>query len=283
MRRPVPGSILLSLALSVALSASGIAGGPPTPPPHRSIPPDAAIRPDPDPGIFRNLRGALCPDIAQTGPFRKNGLSYLHTRDFAEAVSAVADGTSPFSPPEIPGHWPAAAYAWRMHLLAHEWADTRGEAGAPTGGTIPGAPPYDLRVPWEDFPDSGETCSPFLLYLASREYRSRSGHEGARIVFPYLVPAAVDELEETIRPFAFRGSEIAARLGKARELDAGKCAPGRLSLAETSLAEARNRVWTGHYDGRSIDPLFARAAVAADDLLSERRYAQRHGFLCTSR
>jgi len=283
MRSPVPGSILLPLALSIALSASGIAAGPPTVAPHRSALPDTAIHPDSDAGIFRNLRGALCPDLVRTGLFRKNGLSYLHTREFAEAVSAVADGTSSFSPPEIPGHWPAAAYAWRMHLLAHEWAGTRGEAGAPSVGSIPGAPPYDLRVPWEGFPDAGETCSPFLLYLASREYRSRSGHEDARIVFPYLVPVAVDELEDMIRPFAFRASEIVARLGKARELDAKKCAPGKLSLAEVSLAEARDRVWTGHYDSGSIEPLFARAAIAVDDLLTERRYALRHGFLCYSR
>lgn len=283
MRRPVPGSILLSLALSIALSASGTAAGPPTLPPQRSALPDAAIHRDSDPGIFRNLRGALCPDIAHTDLFRKNGLSYLHTREFAGSVSAVAEGTSSFSPPEIPAHWPAAAHAWRMHLLAHEWAGTRGEAGAPSVGSIPGAPPYDLRVPWEEFPDAGETCSPFLLYLASREYRSRSGHEGARIVSPYLVPAAVDELEERIRPFAYRASEIVARLGKARELDAEKCAPGRLTLANASLAEARDRVWTDHYDAGSVDPLFARTAVAADDLLTERRHAQRHGFLCYSR
>jgi len=275
--------MILAMVLGTVLCGVGNASEPsPVLPggPTREHPADP---PDPAPGMFQDLRGLLCPDIAFTDLFRKKDLSYVHTPEFADAVSAVADGTSSYSPSEIPAHWPAAASAWRLHLLAHEWARRRGEANASPAGSIAAVPSYDLRLPWENFREAAESCSPFLLYLASREYRSRPGHEAAKIVFPYLVPAAIEDLGEMIRPFAFRAAEIASRLGKARELDAEKCAPGKLSPAIAALEEARDRVWTSHYDAGRVDPLFARSAVAADDLLAERRYAMRHGFICYSR
>ncbi|GAB4362175.1 MAG: hypothetical protein Kow00128_01680 [Deltaproteobacteria bacterium] len=272
--RLLPAAVLLSFLSAAATASDRSNPGPGTIPPQ--------IPAEQDSGPTGSSRGALCPDIAFTDLFRKKDLAYVHTPEFAEALSAVAAGTSSFSPPEIPAHWPAAASAWRRHLLAHEWARHRGDTAASPAGSTPG-PSCDLSPPWEEFPDAQETCSPFLLYLASREYRTRPGHEQAKIVFPYLVPEAVEDLAERIRPFAFRAADLSLRLAKARELDAEKCAPGKLSLAYATLEEARNRVWADHYDSGRIDPIFARTALAVDDLLTERRYAQRHGFLCDSR
>jgi len=274
MRRHVSGVMILSLALWVALSAAGTAADRPSTSADGTGGPGPASPPASDPGVFRSIRGGLCPDIAYTDLFRKKGFIYLHTAEFADAVSAVANGTSSFSPPEIPAHWPAAASAWRLHFLAHEWAMRQGE---------PVAPLYDLRPGWENFQEAGETCSPFLLFLASREYRSRPGHGNANVVYPYLVPAAVEDLGERIRPFAYRVAEISSRIAKAEELDAGNCAPGKLSLAKAALEEGRTLAWTSHYDAGKTDPPLTRSAITADDLLTERRYAQRHGIICYSR
>lgn len=258
MRTPASAVLILSLALPAALPAA-------VDPPAEGAPGTT--------GIIRTIRGGFCPDIAFTGLLREKGLSYLHSPEFADAVSAVAEGASSFSPPEIPAGWPAAASAWRLHILAHEWA---GHREGP-------APPYDLRPEWEDLPADGERCHPYLLYLASREYRSKPGQGDAQVAFPYFVPPAVEELGDRIRLFAYRVEEISSRIEKAEALDAGRCAPGKLTLAKEALEAARDIAWTTHFDAGATEPLLARSAIAADDLLTERRYAQRHGIACYSR
>jgi len=131
------------------------------------------------------LVALACPDIASTELFGSEGLEYVHTVEFAEAVFAVATGKSRFSPREVPAEWRTTAYAWGAHVAASD-----------TMPALPGAGPAPVPL---SLLERSSACSPFLLFRASLEYRSVSGHDDAPLVYPHKVRAATEIFTKELR------------------------------------------------------------------------------------
>lgn len=132
----------------------------------------------------RYVAALICPDIASTDLFGSGELEYIHSLEFAEAVYNVATGNSRYSPREIPAEWLTTAYAWGAHLAASNTMPTLTVAGpAPARRTLP---------------EGRDGCSPLLLFRASLEYRSSSGHEEIQLAYPYKIRAASKRLLEEI-------------------------------------------------------------------------------------
>lgn len=132
----------------------------------------------------RYVAALICPDIASTDLFGSGELEYIHTIEFAEAVYNVATGNSRYSPREIPAEWLTTAYAWGAHLAASNTMPTL---------TVAGPAPAERTLP-----EGRDGCSPLLLFRASLEYRSASGHEEIQLAYPYRIRAASKRLLEEI-------------------------------------------------------------------------------------
>lgn len=220
-----------------------------------------------------------CPDLADTELFASKGLGYVKSAEFAEALQAVANGQSVYSPQEMPTDWSATAAGWRAYIAAR-----------PAGGQEPARPAgYPISQARLD-PDlfiGKEACSPSLLYLASLEYRSRMGHQGVKPVFPRLVRIATNELGATIvaknrmtAAFETRSAGIMNKIVEAERMGAGECQPNELANARSELDRAR-RAASGIRAGvLETDAAFVRAEQAASALLTKRRYALQKGFKC---
>jgi len=220
-----------------------------------------------------------CPDLVFTGLFKTRGLGYVYSTEFAEAVHAVADGTSTYSPPEIPAEWRTAAAEWRVYLAAHPGGDA--ERMNPTTFFNP-----QMGLDVEPFL-SKEACSPALLYLASLEYRSKPGHQGVTPVFPRIVRTAVFDLGSQIvaksrmaPTYAKRAATILTRITEAERMGAGQCEPSELVRAKSELDRARRAAAGVRSDVRETDASFARAQQVADALLTKRQFAFQKGFKC---
>jgi hypothetical protein len=211
-----------------------------------------------------------CPELAYTESFKARGLGYVYTTEFAEAVHAVANGKSTYSPQEIPPGWRAAAAEWRAYLAAHPAA----VPGSPAG---PAADPYLGK----------DACSPALLYLASLEYRSRAGHQGVTPVFPRIVRTAVGDLgaqaaakSRMAATYAKRSALIGAKIADAERMGAMECSPSELVRAKAELDRARHDAAGIRSGIRETDASFARAEQIADALLANRQFASRKGIKC---
>jgi len=132
----------------------------------------------------RYVAALICPDIASTDLFGSGELEYIHTIEFAEAVYDVATGNSRYSPRETPAEWLTTAYAWGAHLAASNTMPTLTVAG----------PAPSKRI----LPEGRDGCSPLLLFRASLEYRSATGHEEIQLAYPYRIRAASKRLLEEI-------------------------------------------------------------------------------------
>jgi len=204
-----------------------------------------------------------CPDLAYTEPFKAKGLGYVGTREFAEAVHAVASGNSRYSPREIPPGWQAASAHWRRYLAAH-----------PYGAVEPAHPRAFMT--WVDAkPFFGkEACTPALLYLASLEYRSMPGHQGVTPAFPRLVRAAAFDLGIQVVDksrmagiYAKRIAVMGVKIAEAERMGAEESAPRELARAKYELDRARMDA-TGVRSGiQETEASFARAEHTADTLL----------------
>jgi len=210
-------------------------------------------------------RTFVCPDLASTDLFRSKGLQYVHTLAFAEAVAAVAGGTSPFAPQPVPKEWSSVAAQWYLHLVAHD-AET------------PGAQMPPLR--WEGFSADDAPCDPVLLHKASLEYRSIPGNGKAGVLFPYYVPIAAHELEEKILALARRGERIAAKIALAERMGAAQCSPGTVAKAKAGLEGANRIAANDHYSPEFSDPTYGAAERLADELTEGRRIAAALGITC---
>lgn len=232
---------------------------------------------------------SLCPTIAETAQVRNKGIDYVRTREFAEAVSAVANGTSRFAPTTIPGEWKVAANLWVETVTSSEKpriAVMPGEAGPDTFQVVllsPGGAPVDpTRVGLEE-----RSCNSNLLFRASLEYRFRQGQEDAPLLYPHLVRKAasgigkriVAKMESAARSTK-RADDIAARILDAEKAGAGECRPQELARAKAELAVARVGITDLDFDPGATEAVFARAEPLSGNLLAERRYAASRGLRC---
>ncbi len=251
------------------LSGIGFASGPgAVPAGFGSVLPDGAIQ----------FGAPACPDIASTDIFRSKGLEYATSKEFAEAVVAVASGSSRYSPEEIPAEWRTTAAEWRAYVKAYP-ASSASAAGSPYA-SLPGA---DQTM----FLESRESCAPSLLYLASLEYRARMGNEEIRPVFPHVVRAGTHDLSVRIAEkrrmdgiFAKRAEEIASRIAEAERLGAGECAPGGIARAKMDLERARRESVGIRTGVGETEALFVNVAGYADSLLKHQQFASRKGIRC---
>lgn len=222
----------------------------------------------PEEGEGAAYRGSsACPDLAHTPLFRSKGLEYIHTMAYAEALHVVSGGKSQFAPPPVPPEWQTAATNWTIHLVTHE-------AGL--------APQWLMGILWPRFSSEENPCDPRLLYKASLEYRARPGNGNTPVLFPYYAPMAARELEEMMRPLSGRVERIAGKITTAEQVGAAECSPQKVARAKELLGTARRATAEYHYDPVVIEPFYALADRAAEELLEERRMAAATGFRCFS-
>ncbi len=223
-----------------------------------------------------------CPDLVYSEAFQSKGLGYVSTPEYADAVRAVANGTSKYSPEEIPAAWRSIAAEWTAYLAMHP-AGMSEPAESPVYSDA--GEPYDAAA----FLRKKEACGPALLYLASLEYRSRSGHEGVKPVLPLVVRAAAKDIEARVvakqgmaASYAKRASAIGTRIAETERIGAEECSPGDLALAKSELELARREAGGVRTSLLETESLFRRAEQAADSILSIRRVASVKGTVCPS-
>ena len=197
-----------------------------------------------------------CTDLAHTEVFQSMGLGYVQSREFAEAVRAVAIGASRYSPREIPASWRKDAESW----------------------IVPGSETLPL-------PKGEDACNPTLLYLASMEYRAKPAHEGVPPVFPGNVRAATREVHvveewKKAGPFKERAAAVDFKIAVAERMGAGECSKVELESAKLLLDRARNVAAASRNNPEGVEWL-DRAERNADFLLANRQFAFRQGVRCT--
>jgi len=233
----------------------------------------------------------FCPAIAETAQVRGKGIDYIRTREFAEAVSAVANGTSRFAPMRLPAEWKGAASLWRETVTVDgkpRIALVPGESGAGNNRVVllsPNGAPIDQKR----FGLEERLCNPDLLFRASLEYRFRRGEEDAPLLYPHLVRKAASGVEkkivakmDTAVRIAKRADDIAARILQAEKDGAAKCLPQELARAKAELAIARKGIADIDFDSGAAEAVLAKAEPLSGTLLAARSYAALHGIRCVS-
>jgi len=232
---------------------------------------------------------SLCPTIAEAAQVRNKGIDYIRTREFAEAVSAVANGTSSFAPMRVPAEWKGAASLWGSSVTSNGMpriAVMPGEAGPGKHRVVllspSGAPIDPTRVGLEE-----RSCNSDLLFRASLEYRFRQGQEDAPLLYPHLVRKAASGIEKRIMAkmdeaarSAKRADEIAARILQAEKAGAGECQPQELARAKAELAVAVGGITELEFDPGMTETVLALAETLSGNLLAAPRYAANHGIQC---
>ena len=233
---------------------------------------------------------SFCPTIAETAQVRNKGIDYIRTREFAEAVTAVANGTSSFAPMRVPAEWKSAANLWRSSVASNgipKIAVIQGGAGpgkhqvvllSPSGASID-----PTRIGLEE-----RSCNSDLLFRASLEYRFRKGQEDAPLLYPHLVRKAASGIEKRITAkidaavrSAKRADEIAARILQAEKGKAGECRPQELARAKAELAVAVGGLSDLTVDAGLTETVLASAENASVDLLmSDGRFASVDASYC---
>lgn len=226
----------------------------------------------------------LCPSIAETAQVKGRAIDYVRTREFAEAVSAVANGTSRFAPTTLPGEWKVAAADWKTSVAAtgkpriavvSEADAQRAVLVSPTG------------VPMGFGMD--RSCDPQLLFRASIEYRTRVGQEDLPLLYPHVVRQAASGIGETVTAKldvaarnAKRLEDTALRIRQAERMGAGECQPQELARAKAELAVARDGIAEIDFNPGVTEMVLARADALSGNLLTARRYAASRGIRCVS-
>jgi hypothetical protein len=221
-----------------------------------------------------------CPDIAYTKAFRSEGLGYVGSPEFAEAIRAVANGASEYSPAELPPDWELTAANWTGYVEA----TPEGEIHPRSRNAL-----FQLREGTGElkFPSEKDACTPALVHLASLEYIKTQGRRDLTPVSPLVVQAATRELEEIVvakRKMAGRNAArakaIASMILEAERKVTGNCSPGEIARAKRELEQA-------FLEARSVrSPLtetvssFDLAERIAASLLEKRLYASPLGGVC---
>jgi hypothetical protein len=232
---------------------------------------------------------SLCPTIAETAQVQTKGIDYIRTREFAEAVSAVANGTSSFSPVRLPAEWKGAAALWGASVASNgtpKIAVVPMESGLGTHKVVllspSGAPLDPTRIGLEE-----RSCNSDLLFRASLEYRSRKGEEDAPLLYPHLVKKAASGIEKKIMAkmdaasrSAKRADAIAARIAQAEKTGAGDCQAQELALAKAELAVALGGISDLNMDASLTETVLARAESASSTLSTGGRLASVSAAYC---
>jgi len=232
---------------------------------------------------------SLCPTIAETAQVRNKGIDYVRTREFAEAVSAVANGTSSFAPMRLPAEWKGAANLWGANVASNgtpRIAVMPGEAGPGRYRVVllspSGAPIDPTRVGLEE-----RSCNSDLLFRASLEYRFRQGQEDAPLLYPHLVRKAASGIEKRIMAkmdsaerSAKRADDVVARILQAEKAGVGECQPQELARAKAELAVALGVISDLDIDAGVTETVLARAERASADLLTGGRFASVNAAYC---
>jgi len=236
----------------------------------------------------RSSEFSLCPTIAETAQVRNKGIDYVRTREFAESVSAVANGTSSYAPVRLPAEWKGAANLWR------ETFSSTGKAriAVMPWESGPGRREVVLLLPSGAFAEPTQvgldvrSCNSDLLFRASLEYRFRKGEEDVPLLYPHLVRKAASGIEKKIMAkmdsaarSAKRADEIAARIAQAEKAGGG-CHPQELARAKAELAVARAVITDFDSDPDVTDAVLARAEVASADLSTGGRFASVNAVYC---
>lgn len=233
---------------------------------------------------------SLCPSIAETAMVKDRTIDYVRTREFAEAVSAVANGTSRFAPTTIPGEWKVAAADWMTSVAA----GGKPRIAVVSGGGGPGGQRAVLvspaGIPMEPILlGMDRSCDPQLLFRASIEYRTRIGQEDLPLLYPHVVRQAASGIGKTVTAKldmaarnAKRLEDTALRIQQAEQMGAGECQPRELARAKAELAVARNGITELDFDPGVSETVLARADALSGNLLAARRYAASHGLRCVS-
>lgn len=235
---------------------------------------------------------SLCPTIAETALVRGKGIDYLRTREFAEAVSAVANGTSTFAPMKVPTEWKGAANLWGSSVISNEKPRIvvmPGDAGpgrrrvaliSPSGALID-----PTRVGLDE-----RSCNSDLMFRASLEYRFRQGQEDAPLLYPHLVRKAASGIGERVMAkmdsaarSAKRADDIAARILEARKAGVEACQQQDFAWAKAELAVAHFVITDFDSDPDATEAVLARAEPLAGSLLAAPRYAASNGIQCISK
>jgi hypothetical protein len=225
---------------------------------------------------------SMCPTISETAQVRNKGVDYVRTREFAEAVTDVANGTSTFAPVRIPAEWKGAAELWRSSVASNgkpRIAVMAGQGGSGKYQAVllspSGAPMDPKRVGLEE-----GSCNSDLLFRASLEYRFRKGQEDAPLLYPHLVRKAVSGIEERILAkmdaasrSAKRADDISARIAQAEKAGAEECQPQELAHAKAELAVAVGGIAELGIDPGVTEAVLARAERTSADLLTAGRVA----------
>ncbi|MHB1012277.1 MAG: hypothetical protein ACYC37_05155, partial [Desulfobacteria bacterium] len=225
---------------------------------------------------------SLCPAIAETAQVRNKGIDYMRTREFAEAVSAVANGTSSFAPMRLPAEWKTVASLWGSSVASNGMPRiTVMPVGSGSGKhrvvllSPSGAPLDPRRVGLEE-----PSCNSDLLFRASLEYRFRQGQEDAPLLYPHLVRKAASGIEKRIiakmdsaERSAKRADDIAARILKAEKSGAADCQPQELARAKAELAVAVGGISDLEFDPGMTEAVLAQAERTSAELPASDRYA----------
>lgn len=211
---------------------------------------------------FVSHSGLSCACAVFTDVFRARKLDYARSPEFADAIRAVAGGTSRYSPSEIPADWATVAEEWGRHLATHR----EGEALPDFSGDVAGGGEGMIRVAGER-----ESLVPALVYLASMEYRLRGGRRDVIPVFPWILRKAYAELEDRIAAkrrlageFDNRAAAIAAKISDAERSGAGDHAPDIVARAKFELALACRDAKNVHSSVRETGAAFDRAEKLAE-------------------
>lgn len=243
---------------------------------------------------------SLCPDIADTKPFREAGLAYVHTVEFARSVFSVANGTSKYSPRTIPAGWKSAAYGWWTHVATGAKAGIRYlpvEAGSESATLRTAGAPAAVRpsiqttigrpIDWEKESLADTSCDPSLLFRASLDYRETTGREGLPLAYPYRVRLAADTLGRSISAKYEAANRLAAwsdaihrRIEDAERMGAAICQPKELARVRAEWEEAVHAATAIERTLEEAEAAFARAEESSTELFAQRQYASSRGIPC---
>lgn len=237
---------------------------------------------------IRPERFSLCPSLSETPQVKERVIDYLRTREFAEAVSAVAEGSSRFSPTTVPGDWRAAAADWKSSVVMSgkpRIAVISGSGGPEEARAVlvsPNGVPVDPVALGTD-----RMCDPQLLFRASIEYRARRGEDDLPLLYPHVVRQAASGMAKTVTAKmdlaarnAKRLEDTVLRIRQAEQMGAGECQPRELARAKAEAAVARQGITELDFDPGMAEAVLARAETLSGNLLSARRYAASRGIRC---
>ena len=232
---------------------------------------------------------SFCPVIADAEQVRTRGIGYIRTREFAEAVNAVANGTSGYGPRNTPEEWKGAANLWGSSVASSgkpKIVVMPGEAAPGKRQVVllsPSGTPIDpARIGLEE-----RSCNSELLFRASLEYRARRGQGNTPLLYPHLVRDAAAGIGKIVTAklelagrSAARLEDAAKRISQAERMGAGECQPRELARAKADLAVASRGITELDFDPSMTETVLVRAETLSGNLLSERRYAASKGIRC---